>query len=76
MGPASTKNLCGALCSSFNLLCLFFVLKYYTQLAATIDYTGVYWMFAVVSFAGVIFVYFFLPETKGKSLEEIEKCFK
>ena len=29
----------------------------------------------MVNFVGVIFVFFLLPETKGKSLEEIEELF-
>lgn len=32
-------------------------------------------MFAVNSFMGVIFTYFYLPETLGKSFKEIEKSF-
>ena len=38
-----TKNLSGALSSSFNLTCLFLVLKFYTSLAEMIGYPGVYW---------------------------------
>ena len=32
-------------------------------------------LFTVINFVGVIFVFFLLPETKGKSLEEIEELF-
>ena len=38
------------------------------------DY-GVFWMFATLSFISFLFIYFFLPETKDKSLEEIELAF-
>lgn len=31
-------------------------------------------MFAVFNFALVVFVWFFIKETKGKSLEEMEAC--
>jgi len=34
-----------------------------------------YWLFSGVSLFGALFVIVFLPETKGKSLEEIEKYF-
>lgn len=30
-------------------------------------------LFAIISFASIIFVRFVIPETKGKTLEEIEK---
>ena len=35
-----------------------------------IDYT--FWTYALICVAGLIWGYFYIPETKGKSLEEIE----
>jgi MFS transporter, SP family, xylose:H+ symportor len=32
-----------------------------------------FWLYAVICFAGMIFVYYRVPETKGKTLEQIEK---
>jgi SP family xylose:H+ symportor-like MFS transporter len=32
-----------------------------------------FWLYAAICFAGFVFVYFRVPETKGKSLEQIEK---
>lgn len=37
---------------------------------------GAFWSFGLVCFCGIIYVAVFIPETKGKSLEEIEKSFK
>lgn len=42
-------------------------------LNSAIGLTGTFWVFACVCFAGFLFVLKFVPETKGKSLEEIEK---
>eukprot|EP00092_Neocalanus_flemingeri_P046464 GFUD01052267.1.p1 GENE.GFUD01052267.1~~GFUD01052267.1.p1 ORF type:complete len:481 (-),score=118.98 GFUD01052267.1:59-1501(-) len=75
MLPARTRSVSGALSSTFNLTCLFLVLKFYTNLAEMIEYHGVYWLFTAVNMFGVIFVFCFLPETKGKSLQEIEEIF-
>ena len=35
--------------------------------------SGTFWMYGVICIAGLLFIYKKLPETKGKSLEEIEK---
>lgn len=36
---------------------------------------GIFFVFSTTSFIGVVFIYIFLPETFGKTLEEIEKNF-
>lgn len=35
--------------------------------------SGTFWIYGVICLAGFVFIYRILPETKGKSLEEIEK---
>ena len=42
----------------------------------TLTPEGTFWLFAGNNALSVLFVAFFLPETKGKSLEEIEALFK
>jgi MFS family permease len=34
---------------------------------------GTFWLFALISVAGVIYCYLFVPETKGCTLEQIEE---
>ncbi|MBS0585108.1 MAG: sugar porter family MFS transporter [Verrucomicrobia bacterium] len=37
-----------------------------------VGYANTYFGFGIISFFALLFVYFFVPETKGKSLEEIQ----
>ncbi|MGZ7069977.1 MAG: sugar porter family MFS transporter [Methanobacterium sp.] len=38
--------------------------------------SGTFWLYSIISVFAILFVYFRVPETKGKSLEEIERlCF-
>ena len=74
--PSKYRNSLGGIASSFNLLHTFLVLKLFTTLETSLGYYGVFWIYAANSFIAAIFVYLFLPETKGKSLKEIEEHFK
>ena len=37
--------------------------------------SGVFWCYGSVALFGALFVYFIVPETRGKSLDEIEHLF-
>ena len=50
-----------------------FVLTYtFPAMNAALGTAGMFWTYAAICVAGLLFLYFRLPETKGKSLEEIE----
>lgn len=38
--------------------------------------TGTYWLFVGIVFCGLVFIAAVLPETKGRSLEEVETLFQ
>jgi SP family galactose:H+ symporter-like MFS transporter len=56
----------------FNAMIAFTFLKLVNTMG--IDYT--FWMYGLVCIAGLIWGYYYIPETKGKSLEEIENHWK
>ncbi len=59
--------------ATFALWVACFILTYtFPLLNKSMGAAGTFWVYAVVCFAGFIFILKNLPETKGKSLEEIE----
>ncbi|KAK4710220.1 hypothetical protein R3W88_004733 [Solanum pinnatisectum] len=47
----------------------------FLSMMSAMTIAGVFFMFAGISVIALIFFYYFLPETKGKSLEEMEALF-
>jgi len=39
-------------------------------------FLGAFWLYSGLAALGFLFIYLFLPETKGKHLEEVELLFK
>lgn len=74
--PSKARGMASAIASAFNWTCSFIITKEFLQLEEIMTKQGVFWMYAVVCVVEVIFVILFVPETKGKSLEEIENHFK
>jgi SP family arabinose:H+ symporter-like MFS transporter len=43
------------------------------MLNAKLGSAGTFWLYAVICVAGFVFIKFKLPETRGKTLEQIER---
>jgi SP family sugar porter-like MFS transporter len=60
--------------ATFSLWFACFVLTYtFPLLNSSLGAAGTFWLYGVICLAGSIFILTMLPETKGKTLEEIEK---
>jgi len=60
--------------ATFALWIACFVLTYtFPLLNASLGAAGTFWVYAAICLLGFVFIALKLPETKGKSLEEIEK---
>jgi MFS family permease len=57
---------------AFNLL----VAATFLSLVAVLGHAGTFWLYGVIAIAAWIFFYRFVPETKGKTLEQIEAHFQ
>uniref|UniRef100_A0A8C4W3Z2 Solute carrier family 2, facilitated glucose transporter member 10 n=1 Tax=Gopherus evgoodei TaxID=1825980 RepID=A0A8C4W3Z2_9SAUR len=74
--PAGIRGRAFSFCNSFNWAANLLISLSFLDLIGM--YIGLSWMFllyGVVGVAAVIFIYLFVPETKGQSLEEIDQQF-
>lgn len=70
--PLKIRGVAMSICTVSNFAFNFFVVGSFPILIYRIGGAYTFWGFAVVSFLCILFVYFFVPETKGISLEQIE----
>ena len=70
--PAKVRGPGASLVTAINWSCTFIITKTFPQMVKDLGPFGVFFMFGVVMVLGFIFVILFVPETKGKSLEQIE----
>ncbi|XP_002138561.2 facilitated trehalose transporter Tret1-like [Drosophila pseudoobscura] len=66
------KPVAGAIAGTTNWMCAFIVTLAFPLIKDGFGAAACFWIFAAVSFAAIIFVLFLVPETKGKTLNEIQ----
>ncbi|XP_050034317.1 facilitated trehalose transporter Tret1-like isoform X1 [Dermacentor andersoni] len=75
MIPLRGRGFATGVCTAFLFALAFLVTKCYDDLVKLMTEAGTYWMFAGLLTGSLILFIFIVPETKGKSLEEIELIF-
>ncbi|KAL4702957.1 hypothetical protein ACJJTC_008735 [Scirpophaga incertulas] len=70
--PAKIRGAAASICTAFNWLCTFTVTKTFLNIIDGIGPAGTFWLFGSICFVGLFFVVICVPETRGKSLEQIE----
>ncbi|KAH9405532.1 hypothetical protein TYRP_001386 [Tyrophagus putrescentiae] len=75
MGPDAGESICCSISTSFNWAFNLLVSLTFLSLGQVLTNHGVYYLYAGIALVGWLTFYVFLPETKGKSLEEIEVLF-
>ncbi|KAF2879595.1 hypothetical protein ILUMI_26577 [Ignelater luminosus] len=71
--PPEVKSVGGGGASTINWFIAFLITKFYLNLKNSIGGDTTFYIFSLVALLGTIFIYFFVPETKGKTLDEIQK---
>jgi len=74
--PSQCRDLAMSIATVVNWASAFGVTASMGALENLVNAYGVFWFYAIVCVIGGIFVHIMLPETKGKSLEQIEQEFQ
>lgn len=74
--PNHCRGVASAIASNSNWICCFIVTKTFQDLQTSIHSYGAYWFYACWSLFAFIFTMILVPETKGVSLESIERDFE
>lgn len=70
--PNKIRGISMAFATSVLWIACFILTYTFPVLNATLKSSGTFWVYAFICILGFVFIYNYLPETKGKSLEEIE----
>lgn len=73
--PSKVKDILSGLSVAIGYLFSAITVKTYPDMLRLMSIEGVFLFFAIISLVGVLFIFLFLPETKGKTLREIEDIF-
>lgn len=70
-----TRGFSSGLTSSFNFICFFVVVKTFVEMSEALETFGVFMCYGLISLIGTVILFFILPETRNKTLQQIEDSF-
>lgn len=70
---SNIKSLASTATASFCWILGFFITQYFEQISSALGSDTSFWFFSACCVLAFAFVFILLPETKGKSLEEIQE---
>lgn len=73
--PVKIRGSAASVVTAFNWSCTFVVTKAYLTVVSQLGAYGTFWLFGTIVLASLFFVFLCVPETRGRSLEEIENRF-
>nr|CAH7724882.1 unnamed protein product [Callosobruchus chinensis] len=72
--PPEVKSKCISAASTFHWLLAFTIARFYLNFAHGVGRDVAFYTFATVTFSGILFTHFVIPETKGKTFEQITEA--
>jgi len=70
--PLEFREVGNSVVSCFSYICAFASVKSFVDMCLVLGMAGTYWVYSGICLAGVVFIIFFAPETKGKTLDEMQ----
>uniref|UniRef100_A0A8C6WS82 Solute carrier family 2, facilitated glucose transporter member 8 n=1 Tax=Neogobius melanostomus TaxID=47308 RepID=A0A8C6WS82_9GOBI len=74
--PVNARGFAGAACVLTNWTMAFVITKNFQDMMTLLTSAGTFWLFSSMCVLNLFFTTFFVPETKGKTLEQIEAIFR
>uniref|UniRef100_A0A8C7XY00 Solute carrier family 2, facilitated glucose transporter member 8 n=1 Tax=Oryzias sinensis TaxID=183150 RepID=A0A8C7XY00_9TELE len=74
--PAKARGFASAMVVLSNWGMAFVVTKTFQDMLTSLTSAGTFWLFSSTCLVNILFTVFFIPETKGKTLEQIEAIFR
>lgn len=71
--PNRIRGMAMSLCVSALWIACFILTVTFKPINVALGAAGTFWLYGAICMLGALFLYFRLPETKGKTLEEIER---
>merc|ERR1712062_25471 len=70
------KSIASSISTTFNWTLAFLVTKFFSDMVTGLTEAGAFWVFGGITVFTFFFCLLFVPETKGKSLEDIQRLFR
>lgn len=74
--PIRGRNIGSTIATTSAFVNAFIAAKIYSNLLDWFSFPGVFAYYGFLCSMGCVFIYFFLPNTEGKTLEEVEELFE
>jgi len=70
------KSVASSISTTFNWTLAFLVTKFFSNMVDALTEAGAFWVFGGITILTFFFCLLFVPETKGKSLDDIQQLFR